>query len=160
VDWAIAEKHYSQRQACGLIGMAPKTYRYIGKRDGDEAVREPLRPLASERRRFGYRRLHALLAREGMRLNRKKLYRLYREERLAVRRRQNDVKTANLIVNRVLSYHDSDSSSAPWRTGRLGLLGRGSLQFTRSVGERRAVHRIPMPLSPPGHEAPYPAFKK
>jgi putative transposase len=87
VDWAIEAKHYSQRRACGLIGMAPKTYRYVGKRDGDEAVRERLRALASERRRFGYRRLHILLAREGMRVNRKKLYRLYREERLTVRQR-------------------------------------------------------------------------
>jgi putative transposase len=87
VDWAIKERHYSQRRACTLIGMAPKTYRYASKRDGDEVVRERLRALASERRRFGYRRLHVLLAREGMRLNWKKLYRLYREERLTVRRR-------------------------------------------------------------------------
>jgi len=87
VDWAIGEKHYSQRRACGLIGMAPKTYRYASKRAGDEAVGERLRALASERRRFGYRRLHVLLAREGVRVNRKKLYRLYREERLTVRRR-------------------------------------------------------------------------
>jgi putative transposase len=43
--------------------------------------------LASERRRFGYRRLHLLLRREGILVNRKKLYRLYKEERLTVRRR-------------------------------------------------------------------------
>jgi putative transposase len=52
VDWAIKEKHYSQRRACALIGMAPKTYRYVGKRDEDAVVRERLRALASERRRF------------------------------------------------------------------------------------------------------------
>ena len=49
---------------------------------------ERLRSLAAERRRFGYRRLGVLLEREGMRLNKKKLYRLYREEGLAVRRRR------------------------------------------------------------------------
>lgn len=43
--------------------------------------------LARERRRFGYRRLHVLLRREGYRVNHKKLFRLYREERLVVRRR-------------------------------------------------------------------------
>ena len=51
-------------------------------------LRRRLRELAGERRRFGYRRLGVLLEREGMRLNHKKLYRLYREEGLAVRRRR------------------------------------------------------------------------
>ena len=50
-------------------------------------VRQRLRELAAERRRFGYRRLGWLLAREGQRMNQKKLYRLYREEKLMVRRR-------------------------------------------------------------------------
>ena len=58
------------------------------ERRGDEAVRERLRALAGEWRRFGYRRLGILLAREGMVMNDKKLYRLYREEGLAVRRRR------------------------------------------------------------------------
>jgi len=55
---------------------------------GDANVRERLRRLAAERRRFGYRRLGVLLEREGVRMNKKKLYRLYREEGLAVRRRR------------------------------------------------------------------------
>jgi putative transposase len=50
-------------------------------------VRQRLRELAAERRRFGYRRLGWLLAREGHVMNRKKLYRIYREEKLMVRRR-------------------------------------------------------------------------
>jgi len=87
VTWAIEEKSYSQAKACALIGLAPKTFRYASKRGSDDAVRERLRELAHERRRFGYRRLHLLLGREGMRLNRKKLYRLYKEERLTVRKR-------------------------------------------------------------------------
>jgi putative transposase len=87
VNWAIEEKDYSRARACALIGLAPKTYRYQSKCGGDEAVRERLRELAGERRRFGYRRLHLLPRREGMTLNRKKLYRLYKEERLAVRKR-------------------------------------------------------------------------
>lgn len=87
MDWAIQEKSYSQRRACALLGMAAKTYRYAPRRTDDSAIRDRLRTLAAERRRFGYRRLHILLAREGMRLNRKKLYRLYREERLTVRKR-------------------------------------------------------------------------
>lgn len=87
MNWAIREKDTTQRHACALAGIEPKTYRYAAKRPDDGAVRTRLRELAAIRRRFGYRRLHILLAREGIRMNRKKLYRLYREERLMVRKR-------------------------------------------------------------------------
>jgi len=87
VTWAVREKGYSQRHACRLVGLHPKTYRYVTKRSGDEELRRRLRELASQRRRFGYRRLGLMLERQGIRLNRKKLYRLYREERLTVRKR-------------------------------------------------------------------------
>jgi putative transposase len=87
VTWAINEKGYSQRRACRLIGLQPKTYRYASTRPDDGALRARLKELASQRRRFGYRRLGLLLARQGTRINRKKLYRLYKEERLTVRKR-------------------------------------------------------------------------
>jgi len=85
--WAIREKGYSQQRACKLVGIEPKTCRYVSRRPDDGAVRTRLRALASERRRFGYRRLHILLARDGLRLNHKRLFRIYREERLSVRKR-------------------------------------------------------------------------
>ena len=87
MTWAIDEKGYSQRRACALIGMASKTYRYTTSRGDDREFRERLRHRAAERRRFGYRRLHILLRREGIEVNHKKLFRIYREERLAVRLR-------------------------------------------------------------------------
>ena len=87
VTWAITEKDYSQRRACKLVGIEPKTCRYVSRRPDDGAVRTRLRVLASERCRFGYRRLHILLARDGLRLNHKRLFRIYREERLGVRKR-------------------------------------------------------------------------
>ncbi len=87
MTWAIREKGYSQRRACRLVGLHPKTYRYVTKRSGDEELRRRLRELASQRRRFGYRRLGLMLKRRGIKLNRKKLYRLYKEERLTVRKR-------------------------------------------------------------------------
>jgi len=87
VIWAMQEKNYSQRRACKLVGLAPKTYRYRSRRSNDAKLRTRLRELATERRRFGYRRLHILLAREGMRVNHKRLFRIYREERLGVRKR-------------------------------------------------------------------------
>jgi putative transposase len=83
----MAERGLSQRHVCRLLEVDPKTVRRPERR-GDEAVRARLRMLAGERRRFGYRRLGILLEREGMVMNHKKLYRLYREEGLVVRRRR------------------------------------------------------------------------
>jgi putative transposase len=56
-------------------------------RTDDAALRERMKAIAHERRRFGYRRLHVMLKREGLVVNHKKLFRLYREEKLTVRRR-------------------------------------------------------------------------
>jgi putative transposase len=77
----------SQRRACTVIGMDRSSVRYRHRRPDDAAIRERLRELAAARRRFGYRRLHVLLKREGTLMNHKKLRRLYSEERLQVRRR-------------------------------------------------------------------------
>jgi putative transposase len=77
----------SERRACSTLGADRTSMRYRGRRPDDEAARTRLRELASVRRRFGYRRLHILLRREGIVMNHKKLRRLYREERLQVRRR-------------------------------------------------------------------------
>ncbi len=63
MTWAIENKGYSQRRACGLIGMEPRVYRYRSSRPDDLGLRRRLRELAGERRRFGYRRLHLLLKR-------------------------------------------------------------------------------------------------
>ena len=77
----------SERRACKAIGCCRMTIRYQSTRPPDSGLRERMVALARERRRFGYRRLHVLLRREGHVVNHKKLFRLYREERLAVRRR-------------------------------------------------------------------------
>jgi putative transposase len=53
VSWAIQDKQYTQRRACRLVGLEPKTYRYASKHPDDGALRERLKALASERRRFG-----------------------------------------------------------------------------------------------------------
>jgi putative transposase len=77
----------SQRRACRAIGVDRTLIRYQRRRGDDRAVRARLRELARVRRRFGWRRLHVLLSREGVHLNHKKLRRLYGEECLQVRRR-------------------------------------------------------------------------
>ena len=77
----------SERRACSMIEVDRMMVRYRSTRPDDGALRERLKALAQERRRFGYRRLHVLLRREGYAVNHKRLFRLYREERLMVRRR-------------------------------------------------------------------------
>ena len=83
----MTEKSYSQWRACALAGIDPRAYRRRPTRPEDKELRERLRELSEERRRFGYRRLHILLKREGWTVNWKKLYRIYREEGLTVRKR-------------------------------------------------------------------------
>ncbi len=78
----------SERRACSTLGVDRKMVRYRPGRAADEALRSRMRELAAERRRFGYRRLHVLLRREGLVQNRKRTQRLYREEGLTVRRRR------------------------------------------------------------------------
>ena len=78
----------STSRACELASLARSTYRYQPRRQEHQALRQRLIELAVERPRFGYRRLHLLLRREGFQANHKKVYRLYREEGLAVRRRR------------------------------------------------------------------------
>jgi putative transposase len=77
----------SERRACSVIEVDRMMVRYRSTRPDDVALRERLKALAQERRRFGYRRLHVLLRREGHVVNHKRLFRLYREEGLMVRRR-------------------------------------------------------------------------
>ena len=79
---------YSERRACGLVSVGRSTKRYAEHGHDDMRVRARLRELAAEKRRYGYRRLHVLLRREGMRVNHKCVERIYREEGLSVRRRK------------------------------------------------------------------------
>src|SRR5947207_10816495 len=79
----------SERHACRLVGLGRSTHRYrVQKAERDSELRTRLKELAARRMRFGYRRLTAMLLREGMAVNHKRVYRLYREEGLAMRIRQ------------------------------------------------------------------------
>ena len=70
----------SERRACRIAGADRKMIRYQLQRAPDTVLRGRLRELANERRRFGYRRLFALLRREGEPSGINRIYRLYREE--------------------------------------------------------------------------------
>ncbi|WP_439402577.1 IS3 family transposase [Bradyrhizobium sp. DASA03068] len=78
----------SERRACSIVGADRKMIRYRSSRPPDAVLRGRLRDLANERRRFGYRRLFVLLRREGEPSGINRIYRLYREEGLTVRKRR------------------------------------------------------------------------
>ena len=84
----LCETHgVSQRRACSVLSIDRSSVRYRSVRPDDTHLREVMKKVAAERRRFGYRRIHVMLERQGIFMNQKKLRRLYREEKLQVRKR-------------------------------------------------------------------------
>jgi putative transposase len=77
----------SERRVCGLLSVAPSSYRYQA-RGSDEVLRDRVVELARQKPRYGYRRLHVLLRRAGEQVNHKRLYRVYREAGLCLRRKK------------------------------------------------------------------------
>ncbi|MEP4258361.1 MAG: IS3 family transposase [Rhizobiaceae bacterium] len=84
----VCKEHgVSQRRACNVLQIDRSSVRYKSVRGDDNHLREAMKKVAAERRRFGYRRIHVMLERQGIFMNQKKLRRLYREEKLQVRKR-------------------------------------------------------------------------
>lgn len=81
------ERKLSERRACGLMNISTSVLRYRPRPDTSGLLHERIVSLAGQRRRFGYRRIHVLLKREGWHINVKRVYRLYRDAGLAVRKR-------------------------------------------------------------------------
>ena len=100
----------SQRRACEALEVDRSSIRYRSTRPDDRELREAMKAVASQRRRFGYRRIHVMLQRQGIAMNLKKLRRLYGEEKLRVRRRSGRKRalgTRRLIIVR-------DQSNQRW----------------------------------------------
>ena len=87
VAHACCEHGVSQRRACDVLQVDRSSVRYQSKRSDDDDLRAAIRKVATERRRFGYRRIHIMLERDGVLVNHKKLRRIYGEENLQVKRR-------------------------------------------------------------------------
>ncbi len=83
----MAIHQVSQRRARSALNVDRSTVRYQSRRDDDTDLRDAIKAVAKERRRFGYRRLHVMVERRGWQGNHKKFRRIYREEKLQVRRR-------------------------------------------------------------------------
>jgi putative transposase len=84
----MTERSFGVTRACGLVGISRSLYRYRRRRPDSAPLRMRIEEIASIKRRYGYRRVYLRLRREGWEVNRKRVYRLYREAGLAVRRRK------------------------------------------------------------------------
>lgn len=85
VDYVMSHHGLSQRRACALVGQHRSIQWYRSRKDPRTEIRQRMREMAQVRVRYGYRRLHVLLRREGWGLGKKLTYRLYREEKLQLR---------------------------------------------------------------------------
>ena len=84
----MTERGLGVTRACGLVGISRSLYRYRSRRPDSAPLRARIEEIAAVKRRYGYRRVYLRLRREGWEVNRKRVYRLYREAGLAVRRRK------------------------------------------------------------------------
>ena len=84
----VGSHDVSERRACRVLGVNRASHRYRSRRPDDADLRQKLRALAHARHRFGYRRLFVLLRRDGEMSGRNRIYRLYKEEGLSVRKRR------------------------------------------------------------------------
>jgi putative transposase len=138
----------SQRRACRALHIDRSTVRYASTRPDDAPLREAMKAVASERRRAGYRRVHVMLDRQGIVMNQKKLRRLYREEKLQVRRRGGRKRALGtrrpmLVPDRANVRWSLDFVSDAFTDGRrflvLALIADTSLSGARVVRELDAI---------------------
>jgi len=88
VTWAQELYGISERRSCRLVRASRSAMRYRSVRPRQEPLWTRLRELAAVRVRSGYRQLHTFLRREGWMVNHKRVYRLYMDEGLALKRRR------------------------------------------------------------------------
>ena len=88
VEMLMTERSLGVTRACGLVGISRSLYRYRSRRPDCTPLRSRIEEIAAAKRRYGYRRVYLRLRREGWEVNRKRVYRIYRDAGLAVRRRK------------------------------------------------------------------------
>jgi len=100
VAYLMTSHELSQRRACGLIGITRRSLRTMPAPDRNQELRQRLRVLAEERRRWGCPMLYRIIRREGFRVNHQRVERLYREEGLSLRRGRRRKRLSHLRVVR------------------------------------------------------------
>ena len=105
----MTEHRFGVTRACGLASISRSLYRYVSRRGDASPLKQRIGDIAATKRRYGYRRVYVRLRREGWAVNRKRVYRLYREMGLAVRRRKR--KRIGFVERRPLPKPSSANQS-------------------------------------------------
>lgn len=118
--WLQDSYTISQRRACRLMGIVRASFRYQSRRGDTSALRLRMRDLAASRVRYGYRRIHVLLRREGWVLNHKKVYRLYKLEGLSLRLKKTKKRVSRLRVVQPAALSPNERWSLDFMSDTLG----------------------------------------
>ena len=97
----IKNQQLSQRRACKLLALHRSVGRYKTRKSVEEHEKAKIKEIALERPRFGYRRIHIILKKRGLKINHKKLFRLYKEMGLKVRRRGTRRRAVGTRITRI-----------------------------------------------------------
>jgi len=120
VRWLQAAYDVSQRRACGQMQIITASFRYRHRRPDQAFLKMRLRELAASRVRYGYRRLHVLLKREGWEINAKRVYRLYQLEGLSLRLKKSKKRVSRLRVVQPAALSPNDRWSLDFMSDELG----------------------------------------
>lgn len=115
MDYAVRSYGVSQRRACRVLQQNRNICFYRSVRDPRLELRQRMRQIAQIRVRYGYRRVHILLRREGFEVGKKLIYRLYREEQLQLRSKR--PKRRKMVVSRRARF----AASAPGQAWAMDL---------------------------------------
>lgn len=119
VEGLIEDHKFSQRRAFKLVNLHRSVGRYITKKTGEEELREKIKTTALERPRFGYRRIHIILKKSGLKINHKKLFRIYKEMGLKVRKRGSRRRAIGPRLTRVKATEINQIWSLDFMSDRL-----------------------------------------
>ena len=150
VKYLVKQRRSSQRHACVVMGLPRSLVRYIARRRKDEAeLIKKIHKLAIRHSRYGYRRITVLLQREGFRVNKKRVHRIWKSEGLGLPRRRpkrRRMGTTGGIVNKagypnhVWSYDFVEDRTE--RGGKLRILNIID-EYTRECLSIRVAPSIP-----------------
>lgn len=161
----ISSHSLSERKACRLIHLSRTGYRYCTKSKDDEALLTRLKALSSEYPRYGYLTLHSLLKSEGLVINKKRTYRLYRQEGLQVRTKKRGKlhrpRVPLSVPNGINQRWSMDFVSDQLATGRrfrvLNIVDDYSREVVGQLSETSiSGHRVARFLNQIGLERPLP----
>lgn len=101
VECLRKEYKFSQRRAFKLLGLHRSVGRYVTKKMLNEEEHKEIKSIALERPRFGYRRIHLMLRKKGIKINHKKVFRIYTEMGLKVKRRGSRKRAVGLRITKI-----------------------------------------------------------